>query len=556
MLYEIQCDRFISNGQPRPPIRFNSGLNVVLGGRNADNSVGKSTFMLIIDFAFGGETYAKSQTALHIGNHLIKFAFKFAETLYYFSRDVVNANTVNVCDANYNVQSTLSIDNFRKKLRELYNITLRNGSFRGIVGPYFRIAEIENHNSLKPLHAFPSQKTIDAIVALEKLFDEYWHIEEYKDVLKKREEKLKAHNAARKQALLPNSVTTKTAYKRNTTEIERLEKELEELTLQTDRDLSKENTEEADQVSEIKGKITALKRKRTMLQSRLDAVKLNVSGGIRYVQGEFLELQEFFPDVNIRKIAEIEAFHEKLIAILKQQMEDEILRLSTLVAAATDEIQVLEEEQRSHGSLTAMSKAFLDKFSHYRQQIDTLRNQNKAYDDAKTFADDIKAAKQALKDAEDTILRNIESMINSQMTRYNDFVYNQTRKAPEINLFDGTRYEFTTPDDTGTGTSYKSLIVFDLSILKLTQLPTLIHDSLIFNDIGYAPLEKIMELYTQSSKQIFIAFDKKEAPTKAIQKILDSASILHLSSDGNELFGENWGRKKKVEEEDSAAPTK
>ncbi len=133
--------------------------------------------MLIIDFAFGGETYAKSQTALHIGNHLIKFAFKFAETLYYFSRDVVNANTVNVCDANYNVQSTLSIDNFRKKLRELYNITLRNGSFRGIVGPYFRIAEIENHNSLKPLHAFPSQKTIDAIVALEKLFDEYWHIE-------------------------------------------------------------------------------------------------------------------------------------------------------------------------------------------------------------------------------------------------------------------------------------------------------------------------------------------------------------------------------------------
>ena len=43
-------------------------------------------------------------------------------------------------------------------------------------------------------------------------------------------------------------------------------------------------------------------------------------------RGEFLELQEFFPDVNIRKIAEIEAFHEKLIVIPKQQMEDEILR--------------------------------------------------------------------------------------------------------------------------------------------------------------------------------------------------------------------------------------
>ena len=98
--------------------------------------------------------------------------------------------------------------------------------------------------------------------------------------------------------------------------------------------------------------------------------------------------------------------------------------------------------------------------------------------------------------------------------------------------------------------------MFDLSILKLTQLPTLIHDSLIINDIGYAPLEKIMELYTQCSKQILIAFDKKEAPTKAIQKILDSASILHLSSDVNELIGENRCRKKKDVDEDSAAPTK
>ena len=67
---------------------------------------------------------------------------------------------------------------------------------------------------------------------------------------------LRQHNAARKQALLLYSVATKTAYKRNTTEIERLEKELEELTLQTDRDLSKENTEEAAfKFLKLKGKL-------------------------------------------------------------------------------------------------------------------------------------------------------------------------------------------------------------------------------------------------------------------------------------------------------------
>ena len=511
MLYEIQCDRFLSNGQPRPPIRFHDGLNVILGGQNADNSVGKSTFMLIIDFAFGGETYAKSPTALHIGDHLIKFAFKFVESTYYFSRTVVDANTVNVCDSSYTVQSTLSIDDYRKRLRELYGITLKDGSFRCLVGPYFRVAEID---SLRPLHAFPRQKAAEAIVALEKLFDKYWHIQQYKDALKAKKEKQDAHKAARKQSLLPNSVTTRKAYKNNAAEIERLEAELEELTTQTDRDLSKEDTEEADQVSEIKGKITALKRKRTRLQSQLDAVKLNASGGISYVQGEFSELQEFFPDADLRKIAEIEAFHQKLIIILKQQIEDETLRLSALIAAAAEEIQGLEEELRSHGGFAAMPKSFLDKFSQYRQQIDTLQNQNKAYDDAQTFAEEIKAAKQALRDAEEGILRNIESTINSQMTRYNDIVYSQTRKAPVISLLDGSNYEFSTPDDTGTGTSFKSLIVFDLSVLLLTQLPALIHDSLIFNDIGYKPLEKIMELYTKSKKPLLLMIRKKHRQRK------------------------------------------
>ena len=102
-------------------------------------------------------------------------------------------------------------------------------------------------------------------------------------------------------------------------------------------------------------------------------------------------------------------------------------------------------------------------------------------------------------------------------------------------------YDFHTPDDTGTGTSYKSLIVFDLTVLKLTELPALAHDSLIFTNIGYEPLEKIMELYTQSKKQIFIAFDRKEAPTKKIQKILNESCVLQLNSGGNKLFGENWG---------------
>ena len=58
MLKEIRCDKFISNGVIRDPICFHSGLNTVLGSASGTNSIGKSTFLMIIDFVFGGNDYA------------------------------------------------------------------------------------------------------------------------------------------------------------------------------------------------------------------------------------------------------------------------------------------------------------------------------------------------------------------------------------------------------------------------------------------------------------------------------------------------------------------
>ena len=52
MLHEICCDQFYQK-----QIVFNPGLSVVLGTNTGDNSIGKSTFLLIVDYVFGGSTY-------------------------------------------------------------------------------------------------------------------------------------------------------------------------------------------------------------------------------------------------------------------------------------------------------------------------------------------------------------------------------------------------------------------------------------------------------------------------------------------------------------------
>lgn len=61
MLREIYCEEF-----HQKYITFHDGLNVVLGSPKADNSIGKSTLMLIVDFAFGGNTYVEASDILQI----------------------------------------------------------------------------------------------------------------------------------------------------------------------------------------------------------------------------------------------------------------------------------------------------------------------------------------------------------------------------------------------------------------------------------------------------------------------------------------------------------
>lgn len=60
MLTEVYCDKFKTGGKEgelRLSVRFHKGVNAVIGDNNMSNSIGKSTFFMIIDFIFGGDDY-------------------------------------------------------------------------------------------------------------------------------------------------------------------------------------------------------------------------------------------------------------------------------------------------------------------------------------------------------------------------------------------------------------------------------------------------------------------------------------------------------------------
>jgi hypothetical protein len=82
-------------------------------------------------------------------------------------------------------------------------------------------------------------------------------------------------------------------------------------------------------------------------------------------------------------------------------------------------------------------------------------------------------------------------------------------------------------------------------MLNNTKLPAVVHDTIILKHIEDETLEKLIELYSTSSKQVFIAFDRDTTYSKKMQSILNASKVLKLSPGGNELFGRAWNYVKK-----------
>ena len=205
------------------------------------------------------------------------------------------------------------------------------------------------------------------------------------------------------------------------------------------------------------------------------------------------------------------------------------------------DVIVVEMQLSELGVSTQLSPEFLDQYSRISRKIHELEAQNDAYNKLNELNEKKRRAKQALDQSIESILAEIETQINTEMKDLNSQLFDVNRKAPLLKLKAFNSYSFFTPDDDGTGTNYKGLVLFDLAVLRLSRLPAIAHDSLIFKNVEVESVDGIMQLYNQSEKQIFIAFDRANSfkpPTTA--RIAYDNVRLKLDKNGQELYGEDW----------------
>lgn len=541
MLIELSSPAFRILGEEREPIVFKQGLNVVLGDKRGNNSIGKSTALMAIDFAFGGDSYVNCESVIEVGPHDVRFAFKFENEIYYFVRNSGEKDKVKQTRKDYKtVVEVLSKKEFALKLKSLYALDFYELSFREAVGLHFRIYGKKNDNEKLPLSDGNNKSMHKQIMDLIKLFDKYEDIARLDKIRDEWRDRQSKFTGSRQYGYLPSEVNNKTKFNENTVKIENLKAERASLLTGDDR-FDSEEVENKNKRDELLSIRDSLNEQLSNCRKRICLLDYSIGLGLKPTEADIEALMEFFPEVNLKRIYEVEGFHNKLASILESQFIAERDEIDSKIKSLESQLENVESDINKFGFSSKYSDEFLSQISSINDQIAKLEKENTAYLESLEIKESRSKADKDLEFSVSSTLELMANSLNDKMREYNDRLFVRKRTSPVITFSSSSSYLFKTPKDDGTGTNYRGLLLFDLSLLALTKLPSISQDSHLFKNVGDEPIERLFEIYQTFRKQIFIAFDKKESYSPRMQEILEENVVLELYANGGELYGESHG---------------
>lgn len=556
MLIEVQCDKFVKNGQIREPIRFHAGLNAVLGDDNGSNSIGKSTFLMILDFVFGGSDYVKKCTDVqeNVKTHTINFAFEFDGQKYYFSRNTTEYNKVIPCDADYKPledHAPITVQQYWEFLCEHYGLTAEGITWRSAVGRFIRVYKRDTLDEERPLRSSKDEKTADTIKNYMRLFDRYAAVEaQIKQAAEAEDEK----EAFRKTTQTYNHVRAAKSEKERAENEERiiiLEQSERELAENSNQGLLDLDSMTARRLTELTEQLINYRRQKARVQTQLNAIRRDMTEQKKGFKRTFTDLERFFPGEEFRTLEDIERFHQKLAKILADEFAETEKDLATTFVLLNNEIVRIQEQITEIKNVPNVSQAILREFARITTELNNLREANQNYDELerlKKVAADYAETRDAV--IHDQLLA-IESAVNQAMREISFAILKDaTHLPPVLRLEKLGKYTFNTLNDGGTGAQYRGLITFDLANMEVAPVPFVVHDSVLLKNIERPVFSEIMRVYAAmeaKGKQVFLAYDTLDSYGDETRSLLEANAVLELSPGGNELFGWAWNKENQDE---------
>lgn len=549
MLTEIFCEEFKDEGVVRPAIKLHRGLNIVVGGSDASNSIGKTTFLLAIDFALGGKAYARKSSSMikAIGHHKLFFTHSFNNGDYYFCRETVDINTVWKCDRNRNLVDSMSADAFKEWLAAKYGLGELGASFRDLQSPFLRAYGLKHDDVDRPLMSVTNDRVSLDLLRLLKLYGRYKEVAEIEERRENLDLDKKAFQNASSRKFI-RAAESRDDYETNARTIDRLETQMRQILESCDKGTVSIDIEKETYIATLSEELIPLKRSRSSLQRNLRAMERDLELVNFKKTKNFEKLSEFFPEIDVKPIEEIESFHVESVKNLKEQHRKEAADIRARIEDLDIQISRIESSIQEAGKISNLPRATVEEYADLNSLVEQLACANELYDRNKQFATEIREIKEERELVEMEHFRIIQSQINSELETLNTQAAGGEVTAPRIEIYDPDHYTFEVPFDDGTGSRNRGMFLFDIALLNQTPLQFAIHDSPGLKQVEDGHTIGMFEIYSKLDKQVFVAIDKVNKYTESgeVPDVITLNTVLKLER-GHELFGTAWNRQQEKE---------
>lgn len=547
MLKMLTCDKFKIDPKTNKPIiiTFEKGLNIVRGTASNTNSIGKSTLLLLVDFALGGTDYQDhcNLAVNKIGEHTIFFELENNNKHLFASRGTSNPDKITLyTDITFNnALTTISINDYLEELKNLYELE-NDFTFRQMIAPYIRVYQRQTTNEKTPLHSASSQPINDAILNHLKLHKVYNDLNQLIIEREELDDKVKTYRKSAEYKYIRK--ITKDEYEKNIKLIEEYREKISKMLKKYNDKKYDNQVSKNSETSSIASTLAAFEQQRENLQARYNGIESLSNINVDNFDSSLSELKEFFPNENFKSLEDTQRFHTQMVSIFNSQTQKEKRRLKKDIDALTEIIAQYEEKYRKVNHIETLPETAFREHADLSADIERMEDENKKYIENNQNDIALKSKKQEVEEKSKDILKNLQDSINKGLRELNQNFYDGRMSCPKI-IFNGIdkKYVFHTPSDEGTGTSQKGAILFDLYTLSSTNLPLIIHDTVILKHIEDYTIQQILKLYNNvTDKQIIIAYDGEKQIDEEARFILENKTKITLGPNSEALFGVEFNK--------------
>ena len=223
-------------------------------------------------------------------------------------------------------------------------------------------------------------------------------------------------------------------YDANEIEIKKLQEEINRILDDSKKGLSNQEIIEAEKKKELNDIRKSLRKERSKLVNKIDDIDFDKGYSPEAITLQFTKLKDFFPDLNLERLTEIETFHKKVKAVLSSEIKDMNKDLLDQISLIDVQIKEIDNQLKEFKSSPTVADALLERHLRLKTTLDNLITANKNYKEKREADLNFSSAQKAFEGKVVGATNMLANKVNTEMKRINDLFDNGKLYAPELRI--------------------------------------------------------------------------------------------------------------------------